>query len=171
MTASATYDAEAQHEIDALRKETVAKAREITDLIDERDRLREKLDEARSYASHLATTMAAHDGAIEDWRPLPDLIGLLTQIDNMAAGRRIRAEAAEAERDRLREDRDNYKTAANREFGYRKELERQLRELDLSYKESEQDSTLSVKGQKCICGRPLFDGHSHDELAYGKEKL
>ena len=85
----------------AIDNEAAKWIRQAADRIAE---LRAEIDEARSYASHLATTMAAHDGAIEDWRPLPDLIGLLTQIDNMAAGRRIRAEAAEAERDRLREE-------------------------------------------------------------------
>jgi chromosome segregation ATPase len=65
--------------------------------------------EARAYAKYLAETMAAKGYPdVQQWEPLDDLVGLLTQIDNMVAGIRDRAEKAEqlvatleAERDAL----------------------------------------------------------------------
>jgi hypothetical protein len=45
-------------------------------------------DQALGYAQRLATSLWEKHwkSAAPDWRPLPDLIGVLTQIDNMTAG-------------------------------------------------------------------------------------
>ena len=42
---------------------------------------------AMSYATALATALhAKHYPEVTQWRPLPDLLGVLTQIDNMVSG-------------------------------------------------------------------------------------
>lgn len=42
---------------------------------------------AMSYATTLATALhAKHYAEVTQWKPLPDLLGVLTQIDNMTAG-------------------------------------------------------------------------------------
>ncbi len=58
---------------------------------------------AQSYATTLAVSMHKQHYAEDapNWQPLPDLVGLLTQIDNMYAGLRNDLEALEAENKRL----------------------------------------------------------------------
>ncbi len=54
---------------------------------DEIERLRRERDEATRYAENLAVALSRHFPHVPQWKPLTgDLIGLLTQIDNMAAG-------------------------------------------------------------------------------------
>jgi len=62
-----------------------------------------ELAEARAYAHNLAISIYGQHYLDEspNWRPLPDLFGLLTQIDNMYAGLRNDLAAAEAENKRL----------------------------------------------------------------------
>ena len=56
----------------------------------ERNRLRLRLEEATMYARMLAVNMHARNyPEVPQWRPLRELMGLLTQIDNMTAGLRI----------------------------------------------------------------------------------
>jgi hypothetical protein len=59
-----------------------------------------ELEEALRYATHLLTSYVnQYCDPVPDWAPLPDLIGLLTQIDNastVTAEILARAEAAEA---------------------------------------------------------------------------
>ena len=57
---------------------------------EELTRLRLRLEEATIYARMLAVNI--HDRNYHDaapWTPKRDLLGLLTQIDNMAAGLRV----------------------------------------------------------------------------------
>jgi len=58
---------------------------------------------AQSYATTLAVSMHKQHYAEDapNWQPLPDLVGLLTQIDNMYTGLRNDLEAAEVENKRL----------------------------------------------------------------------
>lgn len=58
---------------------------------------------AQSYATTLAVSMHRqhYAEAAPNWQPVPDLVGLLTQIDNMYAGLRNDFEAAEVENKRL----------------------------------------------------------------------
>lgn len=54
---------------------------------DEIEQLRRKRDEATRYAENLAVALSRHFPHVPQWKPLSgDLIGLLTQIDNMTAG-------------------------------------------------------------------------------------
>lgn len=54
---------------------------------DEIERLRRERDEATRYAENLAVALSRHFPHVPQWKPLTgDLIGLLTQIDNMTAG-------------------------------------------------------------------------------------
>jgi hypothetical protein len=53
----------------------------------------EELNRANEYALMLVTHLAKRFGAVPAWRPLPDLLGKLTQIDNLTAGMRSRAES------------------------------------------------------------------------------
>lgn len=61
------------------------------------------LEDAQAYAHNLAVSIYGQHYADKspNWRPLPDIIGLLTQIDNMYAGLRNDLEAAEVENKRL----------------------------------------------------------------------
>lgn len=65
--------------------------------------LKNILEEARAYAHNLAVSIYGQHYLDEspNWRPLPDLMGLLTQIDNMYAGLRNDLEALEFENKRL----------------------------------------------------------------------
>lgn len=45
-----------------------------------------KLNEAEGYATRLAQSLSDKHFLNPDWRPLPDLYGVLTQIDNMTTG-------------------------------------------------------------------------------------
>ncbi len=57
------------------------------DSTDEIERLRRERDEATRYAENLAVALSRHFPHVPQWKPLTgDLIGLLTQIDNMTAG-------------------------------------------------------------------------------------
>jgi hypothetical protein len=58
--------------------------------------LQAKLDDATSYAERLAVSLHAkhYQQDAPNWKPLPDLYGILTQLDNMSTGF-TRAEAAE----------------------------------------------------------------------------
>ena len=65
-------------------------------------------EESYQYALRLADALRKkHYPDNTDWRPLGDLLGLLTQIDNMVAGLRTptdeRVKALEAENARLRD--------------------------------------------------------------------
>ena len=80
-----------------------------------------RLAEAERYAEGLAVALAArHYPEVDVWRPLSgDLIGLLTQIDNMTSGlsrtaRAERAEAALREIEMLRYGDETFLTDANR---------------------------------------------------------
>jgi len=42
--------------------------------------------EALVYAQRLATVAAGHFGPPEGWKPLPDIMGVLSQIDNSLTG-------------------------------------------------------------------------------------
>lgn len=42
-------------------------------------------DECNQYALRLVVWLAERFPAVENWQPLPDLIGKLTQIDNMVS--------------------------------------------------------------------------------------
>jgi hypothetical protein len=54
---------------------------------DEIERLRRERDKATLYAENLAWALSRNFPHVPQWRPLTgDLIGLLTQIDNMIAG-------------------------------------------------------------------------------------
>lgn len=54
---------------------------------DEIERLRRERDEAMRYAENLAVALSRHFPHVPQWKPLTgDLIGLLTQIDNMTTG-------------------------------------------------------------------------------------
>lgn len=65
--------------------------------------LKNILEEARAYAHNLAVSIYGQHYLDEspNWRPLPDLMGLLTQIDNMYAGLRNDLEALKVENKRL----------------------------------------------------------------------
>ena len=61
------------------------------------ERLQRELEEARGYATRLL--VALMDKHFQDrasgWAPLPDLIGVLTQIDNLSTGLERRAKASD----------------------------------------------------------------------------
>lgn len=60
--------------------------------------LREREQRTASYATALAFSLhAQHFSEVTQWKPLPDTLGLLTQIDNMVVG--LRERIAELERD------------------------------------------------------------------------
>lgn len=65
--------------------------------------LEEDLADAQSYATTLAVSMHKQHYAetAPNWQPLLDLVGLLTQIDNMYAGLRNDLEAMKVENKRL----------------------------------------------------------------------
>jgi len=51
------------------------------------ERLTAERDAVTGYATYLAEAIhAKHYAHIGQWRPLPDALGLLTQIDNMTSG-------------------------------------------------------------------------------------
>jgi hypothetical protein len=58
--------------------------------------LRERLAEAYQYAKSLSESMAKAWPAVEGWKPLDSLAGVISQIDNMASGFIARTSAAEA---------------------------------------------------------------------------
>jgi hypothetical protein len=61
----------------------------LCELRDELAAARAEVEQARQYAHDLAVAMHRHSYEhVPQWQPLPDLLGLITQIDNMAAGRR-----------------------------------------------------------------------------------
>lgn len=62
-----------------------------------------ELADARAYAHNLAVSIYGQHYTDEspNWRPLPDLMGLLTQIDNMYAGLRNDLTAVKEENKRL----------------------------------------------------------------------
>jgi len=79
---------------------------ELCDCISRRNDAEKMEAEARaawSYATTLAVSMHRQHYAEDspNWQPLTDLVGLLTQIDNMYAGLRNDLEAAEVENKRL----------------------------------------------------------------------
>ena len=78
-------------------------ARTAMDTNDRIAALERDLAAAQSYATTLAVSMHKqhYAEAAPNWQPLPDLVGLLTQIDNMYAGLRNDLEAAEVENKRL----------------------------------------------------------------------
>lgn len=64
--------------------------------------LREREQRTASYATALAVSLhAQHFSEVTQWKPLPDTLGLLTQIDNMVVG--LRERIAELEREMNRE--------------------------------------------------------------------
>lgn len=69
------------------------------------ERLEAERDEATVYARNfLVSFVNRHCDPVAEWAPLPDLIGMLTQIDNAATIAGIfsnRAQNAEAQRDKL----------------------------------------------------------------------
>jgi hypothetical protein len=59
----------------------------ILALLDEVEALKREQDEALKYATQLATSLAnKHWPEIPQWKPLPDLYGVISQIDNMSTG-------------------------------------------------------------------------------------
>lgn len=76
---------------------------ELCDCISRRNDAEKMETEARAYAHNLAVSMYGQHYLDEspNWRPLPDLMGLLTQIDNMYAGLRNDLEALQVENKRL----------------------------------------------------------------------
>jgi len=48
----------------------------------------DEIERAAGYAQRLATSLWEQHWKLDapDWKPLPDLLGVLTQIDNMTAG-------------------------------------------------------------------------------------
>ena len=53
----------------------------------ERERCQNESLKANEYAMRLAVSLhAKHYADVEQWKPLPDTLGLLTQIDNMVCG-------------------------------------------------------------------------------------
>ena len=80
-----------------------ARESKISNLIRERDAFAGLLRESKNYATTLAVSMHKQHyvEAAPNGLPLPDLVGLLTQIDNMYAGVRNDLEAAEVENKRL----------------------------------------------------------------------
>jgi 5'-deoxynucleotidase YfbR-like HD superfamily hydrolase len=76
---------------------------DIVTLADEIESLRSRLADAEREARVLVVAMADQFGAPDNWKPLPDAAGMITQISNMVAGLRderalivARAENAEA---------------------------------------------------------------------------
>jgi hypothetical protein len=60
-------------------------------------------DDALVYATSLARSLQSkHCPEVTQWRPLPDLLGVLTQIDNMVAG----LTRADARRRRVEQEQD-----------------------------------------------------------------
>jgi len=60
-------------------------------------------ERSMGYATTLATDIhAKHFPEVTQWKPLPDTLGLLTQIDNMTCGLVMPAMDAQAELERLR---------------------------------------------------------------------
>ena len=75
----------------------------LTPMADEIESLRSWLADAEREARVLVVAMADQFGAPDNWKPLPDAAGMITQISNMVAGLRderallvTRAENAEA---------------------------------------------------------------------------
>lgn len=61
--------------------------RVLYDAHDEIEHLRRERDEATRYAENLAVALSRHFPHASQWKPLTgDLVGLLTQIDNMTTG-------------------------------------------------------------------------------------
>lgn len=61
--------------------------------------LREREQQTKAYATTLAVSLhAQHFSEVTQWEPLPDTLGLLTQIDNMVVGLRERIAELEAQR-------------------------------------------------------------------------
>lgn len=69
--------------------ETTMLAPGLRDLL---QRLQGQMASADAYALMLVTNLAKRYGAVPEWRPLPDLVGKLTQIDNITAGMVMRSE-------------------------------------------------------------------------------
>lgn len=65
---------------------------------EENSRLKEEIEKARTYATRLATILWSkhYTADAPNWSPLEDLLGVLTQIDNMTSGL-IRTETAEVQ--------------------------------------------------------------------------
>jgi hypothetical protein len=55
---------------------------------DEIESLRSRLADAEREARVLVVAMADKCGAPDNWKPLPDAAGMITQISNMVAGLR-----------------------------------------------------------------------------------
>lgn len=76
---------------------------QLADSDRDNQRLRGRLAEAEREARVLVVAMADQCGASDNWKPLPDVAGMITQINNMVAGLReeralIVARAENAER-------------------------------------------------------------------------
>lgn len=93
----------------------------LTDMAERIAQLERDLAAAQSYATTLAVSMHRqhYAEAAPNWQPLSDLVGLLTQIDNMYAGLRNDFAAAQAERDEARAERDKWKAMAEWQYGVR----------------------------------------------------
>ena len=71
------------------------------------------------YALALLETMASKFvGLSPHWKPLPDLLGMLTQIDNISAGVRFRADCLEISNKKLLGAFDHLRNILRRESGY-----------------------------------------------------
>jgi hypothetical protein len=92
---------------EAERELLLSQAAELTVLFIGMKATEAERDEARAYLSRL---LQIKHPTVE---PLPDLHGVCTQIDNSLAGLLARAEKAEAERDRLRAERDQFGSTAD----------------------------------------------------------
>ena len=56
-------------------------------LLSDNKRLTDEIEQARAYATRLAVSVGARCfPEVPEWRPLPDLLGVLTQLDNMTCG-------------------------------------------------------------------------------------
>lgn len=71
---------------------------DLSEAASELDRMRRELEEARQYAENLAVVLhEKYHADNKQWKPLSgDLIGLLTQIDNMTVGLVHRGEVRKA---------------------------------------------------------------------------
>lgn len=71
---------------------------EILRLLAERDALEAKLEEAYQYALHFADAFTMkHFPKNTGWKPFDDLLGLLTQIDNMTTVLQAKLDEAQTE--------------------------------------------------------------------------
>lgn len=97
------YSGAFDDETGAMRASRLMWSEHVTRLASENLVLKRDLAAAQSYATTLAVSMHRQHYAEDspNWQPLTDLVGLLTQIDNMYAGLRNDLEALKVENKRL----------------------------------------------------------------------